>query len=156
MAEVRFQTSPVFTTSLADVNSSLLEGYRVAFAASLGVDTGRVTVSVLVANARRRLLSAGGYSIVLAVTVRVLDYEQGTAVITFVMEQASLNRMTRAARLPDLLYVTDSVVYAPRPGPTHAPGTTTAPDRWEQGGSSRRRSVGWGPLMFLIAAMMLY
>ena len=134
MQEVSFRLSPTFLKTAADANASLLAGYQAAFSAALGIPPTRIRVSVAATNGQgRRLLSAGA-TVYLLVVVQVVDYPQAVAVMDFAMTQSMLYAATRGARLPDLEFIPDSVVYAPGPGGTsQQPGTTAVPGIWKPG-----------------------
>jgi hypothetical protein len=136
MQEVSFRLSPTFIKTAADANASLLAGYREAFSAALGIPPIRITVSVVAAGGQARRLLGAASVVSLLVVVQVVDYPQAVAVIDFAMTQSALYSATRAARLPDLQFVPDSVLYLPgavyTPAGQTAPSSTAAPDRWKQ------------------------
>jgi hypothetical protein len=144
--------------SVADVNASLLEGYTSAFAAALGIPTGRIDVSVAGAEGPNRRLLGTGPGVILLVVVQVADYTQAVAVMGFAMTQPALYAATRALQLPDLEFIPDSVVYTPGEGTPGAPGpeATDAADRWEQSHGRRRRPSAWTTLILLLGAALCH
>ena len=142
--------------SVADANASLLEGYTLAFAAALGMPTGRILVSVVEAEGPSRRLLGTGPDVILLVVVQVANYTQAMVVMGFAMTQSALYAATRALQLPDLEFIPDSVVYTSGGGPPDTPRATAAPDRWEQSSGGLRRPSAWTTLFLLLGARLCH